>query len=145
MRKKKEQINSPVRTRKSGSISTESPSIKTRSEGRQMNSENSAFAKPLRVLIVEDSQDDTCLLLRELRKVGYVSVYERVETPEAMMAALAKQQWDIIISDYVLPKFSGLAALAVLRETGQDLPFIIVSGNIGEDIAVGAMKAGAHD
>jgi PAS domain S-box-containing protein len=62
-----------------------------------------------------------------------------------MRAALAKQEWDIIISDYVLPKFSGLAALDVLRESGQDLPFIIVSGNIGEDIAVGAMKAGAHD
>jgi len=110
-----------------------------------MNSDNSAFAKPLRVLIVEDSEDDTLLLLRELLKVGYLPVHERVETPEAMMAALAKQQWDIVISDYVLPKFSGLAALAVLRRSGQDLPFIIVSGNIGEVIAVGAMKAGAHD
>ena len=106
---------------------------------------NSAFAKPLRVLIVEDSEDDTLLLLRELRKGGYGPVYERVETPEAMRTALAKQEWDIIISDYVLPKFSGLAALDVLRESGQDLPFIIVSGKIGEDVAVSAMKAGAHD
>jgi len=100
---------------------------------------------PLRVLIIEDSEDDVFLLLRELRKGGYGPVYERVETPEAMRAAFAKQEWDIIISDYVLPKFSGLAALDVLRESGQDLPFIILSGNIGEDIAVGAMKAGAHD
>ena len=117
-----------------------------------MNSDNpasgnpgSVFAKPLRILIVEDSEDDTYLLLRELREGGYGPVYERVETPEAMRAALVKQEWDIIISDYVLPKFSGLAALEVLRESGRDLPFIIVSGNIGEDIAVGAMKAGAHD
>lgn len=103
------------------------------------------MSKPLRVLIIEDSEDDTLLLLRELRKGGYGPVYDRVETPEAMMEVLAKQEWDIIISDYVLPQFSGLAALDVLRESGQDLPFIIVSGNIGEDIAVGAMKAGAHD
>jgi DNA-binding response OmpR family regulator len=106
---------------------------------------NSAFAKPLRVLIIEDSEDDTLLLLRELRKGWDRTVYERVETPQAMRAALSKQEWDIIISDYVLPQFSGLAALEVLRESGQDLPFIIVSGKIGEDIAVTAMKAGAHD
>jgi PAS domain S-box-containing protein len=100
---------------------------------------------PLRVLIVEDSEDDTLLLLRELRKGGYGPVYERAETPEAMNSALENQEWDIVISDYVLPKFSGLGALDVLRKNGQDLPFIIVSGNIGEDIAVEAMKAGAHD
>jgi len=103
------------------------------------------MSKPLRVLIIEDSEDDTLLLLRELRKGGYGPVYERVETPEAMSSALENQQWDIVISDYVLPKFSGLAALEVLRKSGQDLPFIILSGHIGEDIAVGAMKAGAHD
>jgi len=100
---------------------------------------------PLRVLIVEDSEDDTLLLLRELRKGGYGPIYDRVATPEAMRAVLAKQEWDIVISDYVLPQFSGLAALDVLRESGQDLPFIIVSGKIGENIAVTAMKAGAHD
>jgi len=100
---------------------------------------------PLRVLIVEDSEDDSLLLLRELHKGGYRPVYERIETPEAMSSALENQEWDIVISDYVLPKFSGLGALDVLRKSGQDLPFIIVSGNIGEDIAVEAMKAGAHD
>jgi phosphoserine phosphatase RsbU/P len=103
------------------------------------------MSKPLRVLIVEDSEDDAVLLLRELRRGGYELACERVETSDAMRAALEKQEWDIVISDYILPKFSGLAALAVLRESGLDLPFIIVSGNIGEDIAVGAMKAGAHD
>jgi PAS domain S-box-containing protein len=103
------------------------------------------MTKPLNILIVEDSEDDAILLLRELRKGGYEPVSERVETPEAMKAALEKGKWDIVISDYVLPGFSGLAALSLLKESGQDLPFIVVSGNIGEDIAVGAMKAGAHD
>ncbi len=103
------------------------------------------MTKPLRVLIVEDSEDDTLLLLRELRRGGYEPVSERIETPESMKAVLEKSRWDIIISDYVLPRFSGLAALDILKESGQDLPFIIVSGNIGEDIAVGAMRAGAHD
>ncbi len=101
--------------------------------------------KPLRALIIEDSEDDSLLLLRELRRGEYDVVHKRVETPEAMRQALAERPWDVIISDYVLPKFSGLAALTVLKESGQDLPFIIVSGNIGEDIAVGAMRAGAHD
>ncbi len=103
------------------------------------------MSKPLRLLIVEDSEDDTLLLLRELLRGGYEPVFERVETPESMKSALEKQKWDLIISDYVLPRFSGLAALTVLKESGLDLPFIIVSGNIGEDIAVGTMKAGAHD
>ncbi|MFZ0927939.1 MAG: ATP-binding protein [Syntrophobacteraceae bacterium] len=101
--------------------------------------------KLLRVLIVEDSEDDTLLLLRELRRGGYEPAAKRVETPEAMREALAKEKWDIIISDFILPRFSGLAALDVLKRSGFDLPFIIVSGKIGEDTAVDAMKAGAHD
>lgn len=100
--------------------------------------------KPLRVLIVEDSEDDALLLLRELRR-SYEPVYKRVETLESLKAALESEEWDLIISDYVLPRFSGHAALSALKESGLDLPFIIVSGNIGEDIAVEAMKAGAHD
>lgn len=103
------------------------------------------MGKPLRVLIVEDSQDDALLLLRELRHGGYDTSHERVDTSEAMSKALAAREWDIIISDYVMPRFSGLHALKLLQETGIDLPFIIVSGKIGEDIAVDAMKAGAHD
>jgi len=100
---------------------------------------------PLRVLIVEDSEDDAILLTRELRRAGYDPVHRRVETAEAMSAFLKEQEWDLVIADYVLPKFSGLDALAVLRDSGLDLPFIIISGKIGEETAVEAMKAGVHD
>jgi signal transduction histidine kinase/FixJ family two-component response regulator len=100
---------------------------------------------PLRVLIVEDSEDDTILVMRKLRHGGYDPTFERVDTPEAFIAALARQTWDVVIADYSMPHFSGLGALTLLKESGLDLPFIIVSGAIGEDIAVSAMKAGAHD
>ncbi len=99
----------------------------------------------LRVLIVEDSEDDAMLLVHRLRHGGYEMMFERVDTAEAMNAALADKAWDIVISDYVMPHFSGLEALRLLRQSGLDLPFIIVSGKIGEDTAVEAMKAGAHD
>src|ERR687889_416745 len=101
---------------------------------------------PLRVLIVEDSVDDTLLLLRELRRGGYEPQYERVDTAEAMRAALERQDWDVVVSDHAMPSFSAPAALTLLQDGGwPDLPFIIVSGHIGEDAAVKAMKAGAHD
>lgn len=100
---------------------------------------------PLRVLIVEDSEDDMLLLVRQLKRGGYEPGYERVDTPEAMNAALDRQTWDIIISDYVMPRFSGLDALKLMQSRGLDLPFIIISGKIGEDVAVDAMKAGAGD
>jgi PAS domain S-box-containing protein len=103
------------------------------------------MSNPLNILIIEDSEDDTLLLVRELKKGGYDPVHERVDTAEAMRAALKRQEWDLVISDYTMPKFSGIAALKILQMAGLDLPFIIVSGNIGEDIAVQAMKAGAHD
>jgi PAS domain S-box-containing protein len=103
------------------------------------------MTKPLRLLIVEDSEDDALLLVRELRRGGYQPVYERVESAEALQEALGLREWDVMISDYVMPRFSGLDALSALQKSGLDLPFIIVSGNIGEDIAVSAMKAGAHD
>jgi PAS domain S-box-containing protein len=103
------------------------------------------MTNPLRVLIVEDSEGDALLLIRELGRGGFDPVSERVDTREAMQKALRDRKWDVVISDYVMPRFSGLDALGVLRESGNDLPFIIVSGNIGEDIAVSAMKAGAHD
>ncbi|HEY9634281.1 MAG TPA: ATP-binding protein [Coleofasciculaceae cyanobacterium] len=99
----------------------------------------------LRVLLVEDSEDDAELLVHELERGGYNPIYERVDTPAAMSTALDKEQWDIIIADYTLPSFSAPAALNLLKEKELDLPFIIVSGSIGEDIAVAAMKAGAHD
>ena len=100
---------------------------------------------PLKVLIIEDSEDDTLLLLRELEKNGYVPVSQRVETAEALRAALQEKTWDIILSDYHLPRFSGLQALLLFKESGMDIPFILVSGMIGEELAVEAMKTGAHD
>ncbi len=103
------------------------------------------MGKTLRVLAVEDSEDDILLLSRELSRNGYHPDIERVETPEAMAAALDNSTWDIILADYHLPLFSGLEALNMVQARGLDLPFIIVSGVIGEETAVAAMKAGAHD
>jgi diguanylate cyclase len=103
------------------------------------------MSKHLRVLIVDDSENDALLLLRGLRHGGFEPEFERVETAEAMAVALASKDWEIIISDYSMPHFSGLAALGVLKQSGLDIPFILVSGTIGEDVAVEAMKAGAHD
>ncbi|MCR4347453.1 MAG: diguanylate cyclase [Sulfuricaulis sp.] len=100
---------------------------------------------PLHVLIVEDSETDTELLLRELRRAGYDPVCERVETADAMSAALDGQDWDIVISDFTMPRFNGMEALRLVQQLKPDIPFIIVSGTIGEDRAVAAMKAGAHD
>ncbi len=100
---------------------------------------------PLRVLAVEDSEDDTEFLLRELRRGGYDVAYERVDTSAAMRDALAEKAWDIVICDFSMPRFNGLAALEVLQQSKLDLPFIIVSGSIGEATAVAVMKAGAHD
>jgi PAS domain S-box-containing protein len=103
------------------------------------------MAPYLRVLIVEDSEDDALLTLRELRRGGYTLDYVRVDTPQTMHSALKQQPWDIVIADYTLPAFSAPEALKLLQSLKLDLPFIIVSGTIGEDIAVAAMKAGTHD
>jgi two-component system, cell cycle sensor histidine kinase and response regulator CckA len=99
----------------------------------------------LRVLIVEDSEDDTLLVLRQLRRGGYAVDYVRVETPETMHTALKEHSWDIVISDYTMPTFNALDALKILQSKRLDLPFLIVSGTIGEETAVAAMKAGAQD
>ncbi len=103
------------------------------------------MSQPLQVLVIEDSEDDATLLEIELQRAGYHPACHRVETPEALSGALARQPWDLIISDYRLPRFDGLAALALVKAKGLDLPFIIVSGYITEETAVAAMKAGAHD
>ena len=100
---------------------------------------------PLRVLIAEDSEDDARLLLLELQRAGFDPAYERVDNHGAMQAALDRQAWDLVIGDYSMPAFSGPAALALLRARDLDTPFIFVSGTIGEDVAVEAMKAGAQD
>jgi two-component system, cell cycle sensor histidine kinase and response regulator CckA len=99
----------------------------------------------LKMLIVEDSEDDLLLILRELRRGGYIPEYVRVETAADMQAALDRQLWDIVIADYTLPRFSAPEALQLLQVQQPDLPFIIVSGTIGEETAVAAMRAGAHD
>jgi PAS domain S-box-containing protein len=103
------------------------------------------MAKPLGTLIVEDSEDDARLVVRELENAGFDVKWTRVETAPAMRAALGQEPWDLIIADFTMPQISAPAALKLLQEVGIDLPFIIVSGSVGEDIAVDAMKAGAHD
>src|SRR2546429_8383737 len=103
------------------------------------------MGKPLRVLMVEDSEDDARLMLRELRGAGYDLTHERVDTAAALEAALDRHPWDLVIGDYSMPHFSGTAALAILRERGLDIPYICVSGTITEELAVAAMKAGAND
>ena len=101
--------------------------------------------KPLAVLIVEDSESDAQLMVRMLEKAGFTLTLEQVESAAQMRAALEKQTWEIVISDFSLPELDGFGALKVLHETGLDIPFIVVSGTMGEETAVAMMKAGAHD
>ena len=103
------------------------------------------MSKNINILLVEDSKNDAILILRELVKQGYQPVCEQVETAREMVDALNKKNWDIMIADYVLPGFSGLDALKILQDAGLDIPCIITSGRIDEEIAVAAMKAGAKD
>src|SRR5438132_11356549 len=100
----------------------------------------------IRVLIIEDSEDDSTLLARELKCGGFeVSFVERVDSSTAMALALDKQDWDLVVCDYSMPNFSGDEALEILKGRGLDIPFIFVSGTTGEDRAVAALKQGAHD
>ena len=101
--------------------------------------------KSLRILIIEDSEDDTILLTRKLRQSGYEPLYERVDTRKKMEESLKKQSWDLILCDYSMPNFNAVEALKLLQKSRLDIPFIIISGTIGEDIAVEAVKAGASD
>jgi len=100
---------------------------------------------PLRLLIVEDSEDDTLLLLREVRLAGYDVSHERVDSPAALAAALDRQAWDLVISDHSMPHFSGTDALNLVRKKNLDTPFIFVSGTLGEETAVAALREGAQD
>lgn len=99
----------------------------------------------LRVLVVEDSRDDAELLLRALRQAGYEPSHGLVQNAQAMRSMLNRQTWDLVISDYVLPGFGGPAALQIFKEANLDIPFIVVSGKIGEDVAVEALQSGAKD
>ena len=100
---------------------------------------------PINVLIIEDNQDDAQLEIEELKGGGFDIVFKIIETRQAMREALNNKPWDCIIADFALPQFSGLEALEELKQTGMDIPFILISGTIGEETAVAAMKAGAHD
>jgi signal transduction histidine kinase len=102
------------------------------------------MSKPIRVLIVEDNEDDADLLVLELRRGGYAPEFVRVDTAAAMEAALT-EAWDVVVSDWGMPRFSAREALAMVQRRGLDLPFIIVSGTVDEATAVEAMRAGAHD
>ena len=99
----------------------------------------------LRVLLVDDSELDAELLLRQLRQNGFEPVAERVSSDEEMRRALEHRVWDVVLCDFSMPGFSGPAALQLLRATGKDIPFILVTGTIGEEAAVSMMKAGAQD
>jgi two-component system cell cycle sensor histidine kinase/response regulator CckA len=103
------------------------------------------MSKLLDILQVEDSESDALLMVRLLEKAGYDVHAKRVETASRMRAALREQVWDVIIADYHLPQLDAPSALALLHDTGLDIPFIVVSGAIGEDRAVAMMKTGAHD
>jgi two-component system cell cycle sensor histidine kinase/response regulator CckA len=100
---------------------------------------------PLRLLIIEDSEDDALLIVRDLKRAGYEPIYERAETEAMVREALDRGPWDVVVSDFSMPHFTGTHALKLLRERDPDTPFIFVSGTIGEDVAVEAMRAGAQD
>src|SRR5215210_7952849 len=111
-----------------------------------MVAERQEIPAPLRALLVEDSEDDALLLLRELRRGGYEPEYERVDTPEVMRRALdGSPYWDVIFSDYNMPRFGAPEALAMAREAAPQTPVIVVSGKVGEEAAVATLKAGAYD
>ena len=100
--------------------------------------------RPLRLLLVEDSENDATLLLEHLRQGGYDPKYTRVDSARDLSDALDRE-WDLVIADYTMPGFSGTSALSIVRDRGLEVPFIFVSGTIGEEIAVEAMKNGADD
>src|SRR5262249_26993599 len=103
------------------------------------------MSKALRVLIVEDAPDDAVLMLRELTRGGFAPAWRRVETAEQVRAALAEGSWDLVLSDYSLPSFTAVEALTLCRQADPDLPFVVVSGTIGEEMAVALIRSGASD
>ena len=111
-----------------------------------MTANDPASAKrKLQVLIVEDLPTDAELLVRELQRFGYLVTYKRVDSAQTLREALDQPGWDIVLSDFAMPRFTGLKALELVKASGLDLPFLLVSGTVGEDVAVEAMRAGAQD
>ncbi|MBF0469596.1 MAG: response regulator, partial [Desulfamplus sp.] len=101
--------------------------------------------RSLRLLLIEDSDSDAQLIIRLLKRAGFDIIFEQIQTSEELITQLDNHKWDIILSDYNMPQFDALAALQILHASGQDIPFIVVSGAIGEHTAVSIMKGGAHD
>src|SRR5690349_11655586 len=101
--------------------------------------------RPLAVLVVEDSEDDAELLLRDLRRGGRTLEGRRVDRSESLRMALAEREWDVVLSDFSLPALDGISAFEILREHQPDVPFILVSGSIGEEAAADAMRKGVAD
>lgn len=95
--------------------------------------------------MIEDSEDDSQLILHEIKRSGYEVEFERVETAGKLLSALMRQSWDIVLCDYSLPKFSAPQAISLIKSSGYDIPLIIISGTIGEETAVDSLKAGAQD
>ena len=112
---------------------------------KKNHSSDSVNPRLLRVLVIEDSEDDVLLVIRELKKAGYDPVYKRIETAGDMKKSLQEKQWDIILCDYNLPQFSAPSAINLLKEENADIPLIVISGTIGEEKAVECMRLGAHD
>ena len=102
-------------------------------------------SRPLSVLIVEDSEDDALLLVRALKKGGFEPTVQRVDAPDAMSAALENGEWDVVLSDHSMPHFSASEALTMVLDLSPEIPFILVSGAIGEEAAVAMMRRGAQD
>jgi len=99
----------------------------------------------LRLLIIEDNPDDEALVLLAIRKGGFNVEHVRVDNRDDLLTALKNRDWDIVLSDYQMPEFNGLAALKIVKQRNMDLPFIVGSGTIGEEVAVEAMRSGAQD
>ena len=103
------------------------------------------MANGMKIIMVEDSEDDAHFICEEIERVGYQLTATRVDSEDALRTALLQADWDLVLSDHSMPGFSAPAALRVLHESGLDIPFIIVSGAISEELAVSLMRAGAHD
>jgi two-component system cell cycle sensor histidine kinase/response regulator CckA len=112
---------------------------------RSLPSKAEGGAIPLCILVIEDSEEDAVIILRELKQGGYEVDFERVDSPEALQVSLATRRWDLVLSDFAMPRLSGANALKLVRSSGSDAPFIFISGTMGEDKAVAALKDGAQD